>query len=379
MDASQSTSPSKGPRFSHTMPPSQTRSRRLLGWAGLFAATALFCSDPALADPALKTGTLNTANDVSLDPEDANWYRHFAPELAETLARVPQLDPETRLHVEEVKPNLFYVTDGVYQSAFLKTEQGIIVFDAPPSFAHKLPDAIKHRALDQMIKYLVYSHGHADHIGGSSVFSEIRGLHIVAQSEVAKAIEEKRNPGILLPTITFEDQHRISLGNESVELRAASFHSEESDALIYLPNQRFIIAIDTITPGEAPFMGFGATAHIGEYMKLFDQVLAYDFDLSLSGHVSILATRADWVEAKEYVSDVRNSVREGMETFLDRFNEVFAAFEYENANLAYRRAMESVRAECSAEIVDTWKDRLSVVDVWVDSHCQEMILYYIMR
>ncbi len=41
--------------------------------------------------------------------------------------------------------------------------------------------------------------------------------------------------------------------------------------------------------------------------------------------------------------------------------------------------MESVRAECSAEIIDKWKDRLSVVDVWADSHCDEMILYYIMH
>ena len=58
---------------------------------------------------------------------------------------------------------------------------------------------------------------------------------------------------------------------------------------------------------------------------------------------------------------------------------IFAAHEYENANLAYRAAIESVRGECSAEIIDKWKDRLSVVDVWADSHCEEMILYFIMH
>ena len=133
----------------------------------------------------------------------------LAPELAETLARVPQVDPETGLYVEEVEPNLFYVTEGIYQSAFLKTGQGIIVFDAPPSFAHMLPDAIKRYAPNEPILYLVYSHGHSDHVGGASAFTDVEGLQVVAHEDVADAIAEKANPGILPPTITFED-HRCS-------------------------------------------------------------------------------------------------------------------------------------------------------------------------
>ena len=31
------------------------------------------------------------------------------------------------------------------------------------------------------------------------------------------------------------------------------------------------------------------------------------------------------------------------------------------------------------EIIARWKDRLSVVDVWADSHCEAMVLYYIMH
>jgi len=326
-----------------------------------------------------ETGKRNTGNDVTLNPEDANSYRSFAPELKKTIARIPQLDPETQLYIEEVKSNLFYVTEGIYQSAFLKTGVGVIVFDAPPSFAHKLPEVIKRHAPNEAIKYLVYSHGHADHVGGASAFSDIQGLQVVAPLKVAESIKEGGNPGILPPTKTFQDEYKFSLGGEKVELKSASFHSEDADVFIYLPKQKFIMAVDTITPGEAPFMGFGATAHIGEYLKFFDEVLEYDFDTILSGHVSILGNRADVVEAKEYVFDVRDAVLNGMQTFLKRFEKFFAAYEYENANLAYRTAIESVRGECSAAIIDKWKDRLSVVDVWADSHCEEMVLYYIMH
>ena len=111
----------------------------------------------------------NTANVISLDPNHANSYRAFAPELPETLARVPQLDPETQLYVEEIEPNLFYVTGGIYQSAFLKTDEGVVILDAPPSFAHKLPAVIAENAPGVPITHLVYSHGHTDHVGGAAV------------------------------------------------------------------------------------------------------------------------------------------------------------------------------------------------------------------
>ena len=326
-----------------------------------------------------ETGERNTANVVSLNPKDANSYRSFAPILEKTKARIPQLDPATQMYVEEVKPNLFYVTDGIYQSAFLKTGAGVIVFDAPPSFAWKLPEIIKQRAPNEAIKYLVYSHGHADHVGGASAFKDVQGLQIVAPLKVAESIKEGGNSDILPPTKTFQNQYEFSLGGEKVELKSATFHSENVDVIIYVPKQKFIMAVDTITPGEAPFMDFGATAHIGEYIKFFDEVLLYDFDIILSGHVSILGNRDDVVEAREYVFDVRDTILKAMPTFLERFGTVFEAFEYTNDNLAYRSVIESVRGECSAEIIDRWKDRLSVVDVWADSHCEKMILYYIMH
>jgi hypothetical protein len=35
--------------------------------------------------------------------------------------------------------SLYRVTDGVYQSAFLTTRDGVVLFDVPPSAGHNLP------------------------------------------------------------------------------------------------------------------------------------------------------------------------------------------------------------------------------------------------
>ena len=111
---------------------------RLSGWMAVFAGVAaMSCAGSSATNMGEKTGERNTADVVSLNPNDANSYRSFAPILETTKARLPQLDPATQLYVAEVKPNLFYVSEGIYQSAFLKTGAGVIIFDAPPSFAYE--------------------------------------------------------------------------------------------------------------------------------------------------------------------------------------------------------------------------------------------------
>ena len=44
-----------------------------------------------------------------------------------------------------VEKNLYWVTDGTYQAAFLTTREGVVLFDAPPSIGHNLQ-----RAIDQI-------------------------------------------------------------------------------------------------------------------------------------------------------------------------------------------------------------------------------------
>lgn len=330
-------------------------------------------------DPAPQAADRDTANAVSLEPHSPNSYRNFAVELEKTVARMPQIDPQTGLHVKEVKPHLFYVTDGVYQSAFVRTGEGIIVIDAPPTFAGKLPGVIAERAQGEAVKYLLYSHSHADHVGGSTAFAGVEGLRIVAPAAVAAALEREKHPGILAPNETFEEEHTFSLGRETVRIRTAHFHSENTDAIIYLPQQKLVVAVDTITPGEAPFMNFGATSRFGGYVDFFDEILKYDFDTILSGHVSVLGTRDDVVLTRDYVHDVRDTALKGMQTFLPTYEQTFAAIQHKNGNLAYRAAMEKVRKGCATQIIDRWKEKLSVVDVWADSHCETVILHAIMH
>src|SRR6185369_12943123 len=79
--------------------------------------------------------------------------------------------------VGRVERNLYWVTDGVYQSAFLTTTDGVVVFDAPPSIGQNLRRAVDEIAaangVPNTVTHLVYSHHHHDHAGASSLFENV--------------------------------------------------------------------------------------------------------------------------------------------------------------------------------------------------------------
>src|SRR5712691_10133670 len=77
-------------------------------------------------------------------------------------------------YVGKVERNLYWVTDGTYQAAFLTTHDGVVLFDAPPTIGHNLQRAIDEIAnangVSNKVTHIVHSHHHADHGGGSSLF-----------------------------------------------------------------------------------------------------------------------------------------------------------------------------------------------------------------
>jgi NAD(P)-dependent dehydrogenase (short-subunit alcohol dehydrogenase family) len=64
--------------------------------------------------------------------------------------------------VRRVERNLFWVTDGTYQSAFLATPDGVVLFDAPPTIGHNLRRAVDEVAaaegVGNTVTHLVYSY-----------------------------------------------------------------------------------------------------------------------------------------------------------------------------------------------------------------------------
>ena len=102
-----------------------------------------------------------------------------SPSRTTHRSRARRLAPalnEQGYYVGRVERNLYWVTDGIYQSAFLTTSDGVVLFDAPPTIGHNIQRAVDEIAaangVSNKVTYLIYSHHHADHAGASSLFDK---------------------------------------------------------------------------------------------------------------------------------------------------------------------------------------------------------------
>ncbi len=342
----------------------QSKQSGLFIWSVFFYL--LLSALPAYAE------TESDKKQIMIDGKESGAY---LPLLEKTSSRMLPLDPTTKLYVKEVKDKLFVVSDGVYQSAFLSTGKGVIVFDAPARYGLKLPEIIKTHLPNEAIRYLVYSHAHKDHIGGSGGFKGIEGLQVVAHQDVASSIiRRKDHHEILLPEIIFKEKYTLSLGSEGVELiDHGSFHSSAGDIFIYLPKQNFLMVIDALEPGYVPFKHFGKTANFDQYKIIFKTILSYDFELILAGHLNILGNRQDVIDTQKYIEDVQDISAKVIETtpIGPLFGEIFAELNRsDNTFLAFSYALETLAKKCAIQVIEKWKDRLSAVDIWAKSHCE---------
>jgi len=301
----------------------------------------------------------------------------YAPLLPQVKARARQVDPQKGYMVGELKPHVFFVTDGGYQALFVTTGNGVVLFDAPPSLAAHIGQAVADVTKEPIVK-LVYSHVHVDHIAGAGlILRQNPNMEIVAEDGVAGFLHEQKDPSRPEPTRVFKEHETLTLGSMTAELKVGYWHSPPGDLFVYLPSKKVLMAVDTMSSGSVPFMGFDLTMDMDAYLKVFDQLLAYDFDVLVPGHHSNPSTRDDVRLVKDYVMDVYKTIKRIHESehgpLLARAIEKYGR---DNSYPTARVLMDSEVEQCGQEIKGRWMTKLDNVDVWAPSQCRTALVYF---
>ena len=298
----------------------------------------------------------------------------YAPLLPAVKAKAAAVDPQKGYVVKELKPGIFIITEGAYESVFATTGKGVVLFDAPPSFAQHIVTAVSETTAEPIVE-LVYTHLHVDHIGGASIILQGKpDVQIVAENGTAEFLREIKDPHRPVPTRTFKDHETLKLGSLTADMKVGHWHSPEGDLLIYVPDKKFVICIDSMSAGATPFMGLDLTMNMHEY-QVFDTLLGLDFDVMVPGHHSTPATKEDVRTAKDYVMDVYNTVSR----ILGEDHRALAA----QASRKYRDNSWAIASvvidkevnQCADEIKDRWIQKLEGVDIWAASHCRTALVY----
>lgn len=216
----------------------------------------------------------------------------------------PPISPQLGYYLEHLGNGIYFITDGSYQTMFLVSTHGVIVVDCPPTLGYKLKTAI-HSVTRQPITHFVYSHAHADHVGGAYIFNDTVREYI-AHHETRQLLEQLPTPDPLrpLPNVVFHKDKILRVGNQTLELSYKGPVHLEGNIFIHAPAAATLMLVDVVFPGWAPFSELAVSSNIPAWVHAHDQILDYDFKTYIGGHVGRYGTRDDVIAQKQYVSDL---------------------------------------------------------------------------
>jgi glyoxylase-like metal-dependent hydrolase (beta-lactamase superfamily II) len=217
-------------------------------------------------------------------------------------------------YVGRVERNLYYVTDGVYQSAFLTTRDGVVLFDAPPSIGGNLRRAVDEIAaangVSNTVTHLVYSHHHADHAGAASLFGG--DVVRVGHEETRRLLLRDGDPARPVPEVTFADRYTLEVGGERAELAWHGPNHTPDNIYIHFPGHDTLMFIDVVNAGWVLIYNLNLSEDVIGYMGAADIALSYPWTHFISGHLGRLATHEDVAVHQAYIADIKASATEAL-------------------------------------------------------------------
>jgi glyoxylase-like metal-dependent hydrolase (beta-lactamase superfamily II) len=269
-------------------------------------------------------------------------------------------------YVGRVERNLYWVTDGVYVSAFLTTPEGVVLFDAPASLGGNLRRAVDQIAAEngvpREVTHLVYSHHHADHAAASGLFG--RDVVRIGHAETRRLLLGYDDPDRPAPEVTFDDRHTLQVGGERVELAWRGTNHAADNIYIHLPDHDTLMLVDVVLPGWVPIYNVNVATDIPGFIDAPGIALSYPWRHYIGGHLGRLGTRDDVVTHQQYFTDMAESIRTAIATvdptpFFMKYGQ--------NVWAGVKVYIDTVTEQAAAPIVQKYTGVLAAADVYTAS------------
>ena len=275
----------------------------------------------------------------------------------------------------------FMVTEGVYQALFIVSTTGVALIDAPPTIGQKILFAIGNTT-HLPVTHLIYSHSHADHIGGASLITAAYpNATIIAHADTFTQLNLTGDPTRPLPTKTFQDEYKLRAANQTLQLSYKGINHIPGNIFIYHSASKTLMLVDIVFPGWVPFDRLGEVSYVPGFIKAHDQILAYDFVHYVGGHLSRSGTRDDVQTQKNYVTDLFGNCKAAIEASAtddpvlgaQKIVEAALATNPGNSWAEFRTYLDVVDNYCANVTGETWDGVLAGVDVFGESNANVMV------
>ena len=186
------------------------------------------------------------------------------------------------------------------------TREGVILIDSKNERMHDDIIAKVKSVTNQPIRYMVLTHNHGDHSGGSAKLQAI-GVTVVSSIASRHNMARTNMPG--RAHVAFAGYSELEVGGTRLELREFRGHTR-GDTVIGLPASRAVIAGDLVTtPDTIPaIVNYADGGNWTELGEAHDAIARMDFDVMIAGHGPNL-TKAEFVKFRDKAAGIRERFR----------------------------------------------------------------------
>jgi glyoxylase-like metal-dependent hydrolase (beta-lactamase superfamily II) len=205
--------------------------------------------------------------------------------------------------ISKIAGEIYRFRNNNHYSIFVVTPAGIIATDPINRDAATWLKAELQRRFNLPVRYLVYSHDHADHISGGEVFADT--AIVVAHERAREVIIGEKRP-TAVPSMTFSERGMIDLGGTVMQLIFTGRNHSDNSIVMYFPVERVLFAVDFIPVNAMAFRDF-PDAYMPDWVDSLRRVEQIDFDILVPGH-GPLGNRQSVAAFRSYLEDLRDQV-----------------------------------------------------------------------
>ena len=222
--------------------------------------------------------------------------------LAEVSAQTQSPPPPVR-EITKISGEVYRFRNNFHYSVFAVTPAGVIATDPINADAAKWLKAEIKTRFNQPIKYVIYSHDHADHISGGEEWADT--ATVIAHANAKDIIIGEKRP-TAVPHVTFSDRMELELGGTQVELIYVGRNHSNNSLVLRFPKEKLIFAVDFIPVGAVAFRDF-PDAYLTDWIESLRRVEAMEFDTLAPGH-GPLGNKQSVVNYRTYMEDLYTQV-----------------------------------------------------------------------
>ncbi len=165
------------------------------------------------------------------------------------------------MHRERISDDVYVFTSGMYAqvtASAIVTTEGVVVIDTLP-FPSETRQVIEYIERRAPVKYVIYTHYHADHTYGGYLFRTAQFIAhelcyelLMTRGEAGLQLARAQNPSLAnvklrLPDIVFSGEMSLRLGGKTFVLTHSPGHTPDG-ITVYIREDKILFAADTVMP-----------------------------------------------------------------------------------------------------------------------------------